>query len=172
MDRVIGEQPTGRDQQFHATFRVPYEPGTLSVQGLDVAGKVQSTFEMRTANDAAKIRLKTDRAELIADGQDLAFVKVEIADANNVVRKDAATPVRYFLDGPGEIAGVGSGDLTSTEPYNARTRNTYQGRALVVIRTTNDPGDLKLTATAEGLEPATIAITTTAPTPTPPTPRN
>ena len=34
--KLIGESPTGRDQEFRATFSVPYAPGTLKVVGIGV----------------------------------------------------------------------------------------------------------------------------------------
>ena len=33
-DKLVGEAPTGREQQFKAVFTVPYTPGTLRVEGV------------------------------------------------------------------------------------------------------------------------------------------
>jgi beta-galactosidase len=166
-DKFIGQAETGRDQEFRATFRVPYEPGELRATGVDLVealpagGRIEAEkFVLTTAGDAAQLRLTPDRSELAADGQDLAFVTVEIADAAGRWRPDAAVPVEYNLTGPGEIAGIGSGDVASLESYRANPRRTHQGRALVVVRTTDAPGEITLTVTSPGLDSKSITITT------------
>jgi beta-galactosidase len=113
---------------------------------------------MKTAEAAAQLSLKADRSTLNADGQDLAFVAVEITDANKIVRPDAANEVTYKVTGPATIAAVGTADMTDNTPYQSPTRRAYQGRALVILRTTDSPGEITLTAQAEGLTPSTITL--------------
>ena len=55
------------------------------------------------------------------------------------------------LQGPGSL-GVGNADLTSREAYNAKSRRAYQGRALVVIRSTNQLGTTKTHSAGRGFE--------------------
>lgn len=98
--------------------------------------------------------LTVDRSELSADGQDLAFVTVETVDAEGRRRFDADDIVKITLTGPGTIAAIGSGDLSSTESYQANPRRAFQGRALVNVRATREAGEITLTAKVEGLEHA------------------
>jgi beta-galactosidase len=53
---------------------------------------------------------------------------------------------------------VGNADMTSEEMYRGNQRKLYQGKALVVVRTSRASGSLALTATAPGLNPATIRL--------------
>lgn len=155
-DRLLGEKPTTRAEEFKTVFPVPYQPGTLRVTGVQ-AGREVETFTLATAGASAQLRLTADRTSLQADGQDLAFVTVEVTDAAGRVVPQAADSVTYTLAGPGVIAGIGSADLTSTESYRANPRRVHQGRALIVIRTTATAGELVLTATATGFQPARLA---------------
>ena len=50
-DKLIGEKPTGRDQEFKATFSVPYAPGTLKAVGLRGDRPVAQSI-LATAGDA------------------------------------------------------------------------------------------------------------------------
>jgi beta-galactosidase len=50
------------------------------------------------------------------------------------------------------IAGIGSADLTTTESYQANPRRVYQGRAMVIIRSTGESGRIVLRAKAPGLK--------------------
>jgi beta-galactosidase len=161
-DRLVGEQLTGELQKFQATFRLPFEPGQLSVRGVD-AGEVKEAVSLATAAEATQIKLRPDRTDLVADGQDLAFVTVEVADDRGLWRPDAAVSVEYRVEGPGEIIGVASADLESRESYQANPRRTYQGRSLVVVRTTDEPGEITITASSPGLESTSFTMTSTAP---------
>jgi beta-galactosidase len=168
-DKLIAQAETGREQKFQATFRVPYEPGELRVAGVDLTeaqpdgGRIEAEkITLTTAGDAAQIRLTPDRTQLTADGQDLAFVTVEVTDADGHWRPDVAVPVEYKLTGPGEIVGIAGGNLDSVESYQANPRKTHEGRALVVIRTTDTAGEITLTSSSPNLTSTPITLTTIA----------
>jgi beta-galactosidase len=168
-DKLIGTQPTGQDQQFKATFRVPYAPGELRASGIkltDVAangGRMEvEKFTLATAGEPAMLRLAADRTEITADIQDLAFVTSEITDADGRMNP-VDLKAKYTVTGPATIAAIGNGSVWDATPYNAIPRAHFEGRALVVLRTTGKPGEITLTAEAEGLAPATIKLTSTAP---------
>jgi beta-galactosidase len=121
-------------------------------------GKAIAETLLRTAGDPAQIRLSADRTSLRADGQDIAFVTVEALDAKGEPHPNAEHEVTFSLGGPGAIAAVGNGDLTSEERYQGNQRKLYQGKALVVVRTSRTAGAITLTATATGLKAATVKI--------------
>jgi beta-galactosidase len=156
-DRLLGEQPTTRAQEFKAIFTVPYAPGTLRAVGLD-AGREVETFTLTTAGAATRLRLTVDRTTLRADQQDFAFITVEVTDDAGHIVPQATDAITYTLTGPGVIAGIGSADLTTTETYRANPRHVHQGRTLVVIRTTATAGEITLTATASGLTSARVTL--------------
>lgn len=161
-DQLLGEKPTTCAEEFKAVFAVPYAPGTLRAVGLR-GGQEVETFTLATAGAPAQLRLTPDRSTLRADGQDLAFVTVEVLDAAGRVVPQAADSITYSLSGPGALAGIGSGDLTTTESYRANPREVFQGRALVVMRTESEAGELTLTASAAGLAPATLKLAASKP---------
>jgi beta-galactosidase len=161
-DKLIGETPTGRDQHFKATFSVPYASGTLRAVGVrgdhDVAESV-----LITAGEPTQLRLTADRAVVHANGEDLSFIIVEALDANGRVQPNAAQSIGFELSGPGSIAAVGNGDGTSDELYQGHQRKLYNGRALVVVRTSTTPGEIQLKATTSGLKPAQQSIMSQVP---------
>ena len=114
---------------------------------------------MKTAGPATKLALTTDRAALHADGVDLAFVSVAIDDTAGTLAPRANNVIRFSLDGPGEIIATDNGDATSFEPFQAKERHAYNGRALVVVRTkAGQPGALTLRAESAGLAGATVTL--------------
>ena len=48
----------------------------------------------------------------------------------------------------------------SKESYKAPFRRAYHGRCLVVVRTTQQAGEILLTASSEGLQSATLKLIT------------
>lgn len=156
-NKLVGEQATSRDQQFKATFAVPYSAGQLKAVGIE-NGKEMESIVLQTAGDAAKIKLTADRKEMTANGQDLIFVTVEITDKNGVIQPNAANRLQFKMDGPGVIAGVDNANIKDLDPYVSNSRKAWKGRALVVIKSTHDVGDIRLTVTSADLKEATIKI--------------
>jgi len=155
--KLIGEKPTGLDQEFKAVFSVPYAPGTLRAVGLR-GDHIVGESVLTTADKAAKLRLKADRTVLQADGEDLSFVTVEAVDANGRPDQDADQDVQFSLSGPGMIAAVGNGDGQDADSYHSDRRRLYYGRALVVIRTSKQTGRTILNAKAAGLQDASLTL--------------
>ena len=158
-ENLIGEKPTTRAEKFRANFSVPYAPGVLKAIALQ-GGKAIAETVLRTAGEPVQVRLTADRTSLRADGQDLSFITVETLDAHGEPHPNAQHQVTFRLDGPGAIAAVGSGDMTSEEPYHGDQRKLFHGKALVVVRTSRTAGALTLNATAPGLKAATLTIRT------------
>ncbi len=155
--KLIGEKPTGREQEFKAVFPVPYAPGTLKAVGVRGDREVAESV-LTTAGEATKLRVTADRTVVQANGEDLSFVTVEALDANGRPDLRADKEVQFLISGPGVIAAVGNGDAQDPDSYHADRRKLYEGRALVVIRTSRQAGTIKLTAQASGLGERSVAI--------------
>jgi beta-galactosidase len=158
-NKLIGEQLTTIEQQFKATFPVPYIPGILKAVGVENDKEIESTI-LQTSGDAAKIKLSADRIEMLANGQDLSFVTIEITDKDGIVQPNAQNRLHFKIEGAGSIAGVDNADIKDTDPYTGNTRKAWKGRGLVVIKSDRDPGDIILTVTSPGLMEARIKIRT------------
>jgi beta-galactosidase len=156
-DKLIGEKPTGREQEFKAVFSVPYAPGTLKAVGLRGDRAVAESV-LTTAGDTAKLRLTADRTVVNADGEDLSFVTVEAVDSQGRLQPHSDQEVQFSLSGPGAIAAVANGDGQDDASYHADRRKLYQGRAQVILRTSRQAGPIKLTAASSGLGDGSVAI--------------
>lgn len=158
-NRLIGEQATGREQQFKAVFPVHYQPGTLRAVGMDNNNEEADAVTLQTAGKAARIKLTADRKQVKADGQDLVFITVEITDKDGRVEPNAANRLSFSLTGEGSIAAVGNADLKDTDLYVGNERNAWKGRALVVLKSARKSGKMTLKVTSPGLKPASVSVT-------------
>ncbi|HEX4285812.1 MAG TPA: glycoside hydrolase family 2 TIM barrel-domain containing protein [Terracidiphilus sp.] len=156
-DKLIGEKPTSRAQEFKALFSVPYAPGTLKAVGLRGDRAVAESV-LTTTGSATRLQLKADRSAPLANGEDLSFVEVQAVDAQGRPNLDADADVQFSISGPGVLAAVGNGDGQDPESYHGNHRKLYEGRAIVVIRTSHQVGTISLTAKAAGLSDGSITL--------------
>jgi beta-galactosidase len=156
-DKLIGEKPTGREQAFKAEFEVPYAPGILKAAGIR-ADHVVAESILQTTGDPVRLKLTADRIAVNADGQDLAFITVEAVDEKGHLQINSNQKVHFTASGAGKIAAVGSGDGRSEDSYTGDAFNLFNGRALIVLRTSVKAGQIRLQADAEGLAAGTAVI--------------
>jgi beta-galactosidase len=156
-EKSLGRKKTDRDSEWIARWNVPYVPGELKALAFSNGEQVDS-WKLVTASAPAQITLTADRSVIDADGQDLSFIQVELVDAKGNRCTTAENLVQFEISGPGTIAAVGSSNPMSSESFRQPRRKAYQGRCLVVVRSTHQEGDIQLRASAEGLPPVTIVI--------------
>ena len=159
-DKLVGEQKTSKEEQFKATFPIPYSAGILKAVGVENDKETEPVI-LQTAGDASKIKLKADRKEILANGQDLSFITIEITDKDGIFQPNAANRLNFKIDGPGVIAGVDNADIKDVEQYVGDTRKAWKGRALIVIKSNHQAGEIKLTVTSNQLEESSIFIKST-----------
>lgn len=153
--KSLGRQNVSKDS--HLQWSVPYAPGRLVAYGFK-GGKIVLKSERITAGAPAKIVAEIDRTRLAADGQDVAVVNVSVRDKAGVIVPKAAFRVDFDLIGAGRLIGVGNGDPNCHEPDKASFRTTYNGWAQALVQTRKTPGDIRLTARAEGLNSAAVTL--------------
>ncbi|HEX8142417.1 MAG TPA: beta-galactosidase GalB [Pyrinomonadaceae bacterium] len=141
---------------------VKYEPGELRVVAYK-DGRRWARDAVVTTGPASRLTLKADRAAVIADGSDLSFVTITVADKSGLMVPRTHNRIRFELMGPGEIIAVDNGDPTSHESFQSKERNAFNGLCLVIVRTRpGQPGTIRLKAQSEGLAGAEILIRSVA----------
>ena len=157
-NKQVGEQATTEAQEFKATFTIPYTAGELRAVGVTNGKEIESTI-LKTAGNAAKIKLTADRRTIFANGQDLAYVTVELTDENGILNPNAANSLNFSVEGPGSIAGIDNGNPKDPDPYFSMTRKAWHGRAIVVIRTVKRTmGDIRLVVHSSEVPDATLVL--------------
>jgi len=156
-DKLIGEKPTAREQQYKATFTLPYSPGVIKAVGVENF-KEMETVRLKTASVPAKIKLTADRTKLLANGQDLSFVSIELTDQEGNQQPNAENQLQFSVKGPGVIAAVDNANLKDIDLYIGTSRKAWHGRAMVVIKSTHKAGDIQLTVSSAGMPESTVTI--------------
>ena len=146
----------------HLTWAVPYKSGVLEARGFK-GGRVVLTDRRETTGPAAGLVLRPRQATIAADGEDVSSLAVEVQDAQGRVVPTASDLVRFRLTGPGRILGVGNGDPSCRESdrpdaADAAVRSAFNGLCMAFVQSSKQAGPIQITASAEGLTPATAAI--------------
>jgi beta-galactosidase len=146
------------DNGFTFAFpSVEFAPGTLKAVG-STAGKTVAEQTLTTAGPPAQILLTPMLGPqgLLADGQDVALIDVEVMDANGQRVPTDDAQIDFTISGPGIWrGGYNSGKIDST---NNLYLNTECGINRVSVRSTLSDGPITVTASRAGLKSAQVQI--------------
>jgi len=137
---------------------VIYESGELKAVAYR-EGRVIGENVVRTAGKPAYLKLIPDRSRIDADGEDLCYILVEAYDKKGILCPHADHLVRFTIDGPADIAGVGNGNPQSTESFLADYRHLFFGKAMLIVRSVEGvEGRIKIVAKSDGLKEAKTSV--------------
>ena len=138
-------------------WKVPYQKGVLKAEGFK-NGVLVATDIVQTAGEAAKIELSADRTVIHADGKDLSYITVKIADEHGTLVPGADNLVLFEPEGEGKIVGIGNGNPISLEPAKGTERHAFSGLCQVIIQSSGKKGNITLKASSLGLADEKITI--------------
>jgi beta-galactosidase len=129
---------------------VTYQAGELKAVAYK-EGVVIGEEILKTAGEPTKIRLTPDRTTIHADGMDLSYILVEAVDKDGNVCPLANNKIELSISGLGRIAGVGNGNPQSFDPFQANYVNLFYGKAMIILGSRFEKGEINITATSNGL---------------------
>jgi beta-galactosidase len=156
--KSLGRKKKGQYEYRLRWDDVVYQPGELKVVAYK-NGKKWAVATEKTTGPAARLELQPDRNQIRADGKDLSFVTVAIADKDRLTVPRSKNRIHFKVEGPGEIVATDNGDATNLETFGTPERNAYNGLALVIVRAKEgQTGEIKLIAQSDGLKEAEVHI--------------
>ncbi len=153
--KSLGRKVMGDNMDL--VWMVPYEPGELLASGIK-NGDVICIKKVITSGIPAKIELIADKETISADKQNVVHVEVNITDKENNFVPDASNRVLFKVQGEAEIIAVDNGDPLNEESYGSPTRRAFNGKCLVILKSTGNSGKIVLSAQSNGLESAEIIV--------------
>ena len=156
--RSLGKKKKGEFEYRIRWDDVRYVPGELKVVAYK-AGREWATETVKTTGEPSKLIMTIDRNHIQADGTDLCYVTVAVADKDGLTVPRSKNRVTFSISGPGEIVATDNGDPTCLESFKLPERDAFNGLCLAIIRTKRgEPGEISLTATSEGLTESSVMI--------------
>ena len=138
-------------------FHTTYAPGTLEAVSF-TGGKEISRATLRTAGEARSVRLIPEREALPANGEALAYVRVELTDESGIVDPNASVQLNAEISGNASLLGFGSANPVTDDNYTKGACVSYRGGALAVLRAGYEGGEARLRVRAEGVGEAELVL--------------
>ena len=131
-------------------FSVGYEAGELEAvafrKGVEIARQ-----QLRTVGPAAAIRITPEHPGAHATRADVRFLAVEIVDGDGRLVPDAARDITLAVSGPMTLIGFGSANPLASGSFQSFRTQTWNGRALAILRGAGRTGTVNVEVRAEGL---------------------
>lgn len=135
-----------------------YQPGEVRVVAYDEQGNPVAEKTVRTAGKPHHIELVTDRSSLQADGKDLAYVTLRIADKDGNLCPNDGRLVSFKVKGAGKYRASANGDPTCLDLFHKPEMHAFGGMLTVIVQSGEKTGEIELQATAKGIKTGTIRI--------------
>ncbi len=157
---VLNGQEIGRavPTACKAVLDAVYSAGTLEAVSYAANGEELGRSVLTTAGAESKLTVTAEEPSIAANGEDLAYVSVEITDLNGIRKNLCDCPVTIAVEGAGTLAAVGSATCRTEESYLSGTFTTHNGRMIAIVRSNGVPGSITVTAAAPGMEPVSLKI--------------
>ena len=161
----VNGKSQGRKKRAEFEYRlrwdlVTYEPGEVKVVAYR-QGQEWASSTVRTVGSAARLELAPDRSVIAADGRDLSFITVRVADSAGNTVPMAKDLVKFSIEGPGEIVATDNGDPTSFVPFPSTERPAFNGLCLAIVRSKpGAKGKITVRAEAPALQGANVTLQT------------
>lgn len=137
---------------------VVYEPGEVMVVAYDEQGNETGRKTVKTAGKPDHLVLTPNRQSLNADGDDLLYITVQVADKDGNIVPTDEREVNFSVKGAGKFRATANGDPTSLRSFQEPVMDLFSGAATAIVQAGETPGTVTFIAKAKGVKPATLTI--------------
>ncbi len=170
-DVLVGTDTTPTDNFIYAFDGIDVtQSGKVYAKAYNEREEVVAEHEIKTAGEAATIRLTPVKGPdgLRADGSDYLYVDVEVIDAEGNVCPLDERKITFTVSDETKAKFIGGynsgyyGDGLDGAGERIVNHKNYvfaeNGINRVFVQSTREAGDFTLTATAEGMQPVTVSL--------------
>lgn len=145
-------------QNCDAKWKVPYQTGMLEARAYDEQGTLIAQDVQKSFGDAASIILTMEGEILYANGEDIAFVQITMADEDGHAVCNANNRVAVSVEGAGRLVGMDNGDSTDLEGYQVNSRRLFSGKLLAMVAANQQAGEIVVRVSSAGLLDAELRL--------------
>lgn len=127
--KSLGRKAAGRQVGFITYFDTIYEPGTVLAISYENGVEI-GRIELLTVGTKRKLVMRQEEEK----NTELIYMTIEIQDDNGNVVTDEVVKLEVVVDGGVIVAGFGSGNPKPNYNYNGMSTETFQGRALLILK--------------------------------------
>jgi beta-galactosidase len=114
---------------------------------------------VETTGSPSLLELTADNENILADGNDLSFITVEVKDEKWRIVPQADNLIEFSIEGPGEIVATDNGDPTDLVAFPSHKRKVFGGLTLVIVQSKpGENGTITITAKSEGIKETILKL--------------
>lgn len=137
---------------------VVYQPGEVKVIAYDKNGNPAEEKIVKTAGKPHHLVLSANRTSMKADGEDLVYITVQVADKNGNPVPTDTRKVNFKVSGAGKFRAAANGDPTCTELFHEPAMTLFSGALTAIVQSSESSGKVLFEAHAKGVKPAKIVF--------------
>jgi len=130
---------------------VIYKPGELKTVAFKEDKEIGERV-MKTAGKPFRLKLTPDRKTIDADGNDLSYILVEALDQEGNLCPLADNKIEIKVNGQGKLVATGNGNPQSFNSFQSNSVNLFFGKAMIIVGSEFEKGELTVKITSEGLK--------------------
>lgn len=138
---------------------VKYAEGTLQAIAYN-NGKVVARHKIETTGKAVRLIVTPDNSHWQADDMDLQHVRIEAVDKKGRLVPMAQDELSFSVEGDARIVAVTNGDNNSEELNVQDHRRLWNGSAMVILRSGQNPSKVQLRVSSPAFKTTTIRLET------------
>lgn len=150
--KQIGDVKEYDDETGIIHWDVDYVPGTLTAEGLDANGNVESSYTIQTSGRPYAIK-----AVIEDKGEEVAHVRIEVVDEDGVLVKLADNEITCWVTG-GKLLGLENSDNADMTDHRDNRQRVYRGKLLAYVRLSEDGSQAILRFSSPLLKGAQLEI--------------
>ena len=160
--KSLGRKQNPKEAKLRNQIRwgeIDYKKGKLEAVAYK-DGKAVARHALETTGKAVKLIAEPDNSQWQADGMDLQHVRLTAVDAKGRRCLTCDDELTFNVEGDARIVAVTNGDINSEELNATNHRRLWQGSAMVILRSGQQPSKVTLKTTAEAFKAVTTKLET------------
>lgn len=154
---VIGSVQIDSTDKYTALFEFPYAPGELKAMGISGGNEMESVV-LKTTGSTSQLDLDEEQSVILADKNALAFINVAAKDLDGLVASNDESEVIVKVSGPALLQAAGNAGPVHQGSFTDDTFTLFRGKGMVIVRSTGEPGTIKVEVASPGLEPDSVSL--------------
>lgn len=155
-DKSLGRKAINKDDSAR-TWNLNYVPGTIKAVAYNDGKKVAEDI-LQTAGKPTSIKLIAEQKSITTGYDSVGYIRVEVVDDKGVLVPHAEVVLEVDISGAGQLAAFDNGNPADHTPFTARSRNAWNGRALVMVRATDTRGKINVSVKSDSLAIGTTSL--------------
>lgn len=155
--KEVGQMKPYDDKSGIIYWDIPYQDGELRAEGCDAAGKVLSSYVIKTSGRPYALRATVDK-EVLSPDKTTAHVTIEVVDEQGTIVKLGDNDVTCQIEGPARLLGLEGSNNGDMSDYTDNHHRAFHGRLLAYIQTTGEKGEIRVKLTSPLLKGTEVVL--------------